>query len=287
MSSSFRQRVLNAQHFLKDPHLVASLLDRSALERGDVVYDIGAGRGIITEQLALRYKRVVAIEKDPCLVALLQRKFADRPNVAIHAGDFLRYPLPHKPYKVFANIPFNITTAIVSRLTEAQCPPEDAYLAMQREAAEMFLGRPGESLSTLLLKLDFATDIVHHFRREDFCPAPHVDVVLLRLRKRRQALLKNSERQGFRDFVVYSFTSWHPTLDVAFKSVFTSRQRKYIRGELAVDLDRAPAAVSLEQWLALFTYLQTVGSEQARQIVAGSEQHLRQQQKRLHRKTYG
>jgi len=74
---------------------------------------------------------------------------------------FLDYRLPRKPYKVFANIPFNITTAIVIRLTMAQYPPEDAYLAMQKEAAEKFLGKPHESLYAVLLKPWFEVEMVH------------------------------------------------------------------------------------------------------------------------------
>src|SRR5947199_4929505 len=119
MSSSFRQSIFYAQHFLKNPYLVASLLDRCSMGHDDVVYEIGPGKGIITEQLALRCKQVVAIEKDPHLVVRLQQIFVGRPNVTLHSGDFLHYPLPHQPYKVVANIPFNITAAIVTGLTTA------------------------------------------------------------------------------------------------------------------------------------------------------------------------
>ncbi len=85
---------------------------------------------------------------------------------------------------MFASIPFNITTAIVTRLTTASCPPDDTYLVVQREAANKFLGKPRESLYAVLLKPWFELDIVHLFRRSDFVPTPHVDVVMLRLRKR-------------------------------------------------------------------------------------------------------
>jgi 16S rRNA A1518/A1519 N6-dimethyltransferase RsmA/KsgA/DIM1 with predicted DNA glycosylase/AP lyase activity len=93
MSSSIRQSILYSQNFLKDPCLIASLLDRLDIRCDDVVYEIGPGKGIITEQLALRYKQVIAIEKDPRLAALLLQQFAHRSNVTIHAGDFLHYPL--------------------------------------------------------------------------------------------------------------------------------------------------------------------------------------------------
>jgi 23S rRNA (adenine-N6)-dimethyltransferase len=281
MSSSIHQSVLYSQNFLKDPCLVASLLHRLDIGSDDVVYEIGPGKGIITEQLALRYKQVVAIEKDPRLSALLLQKFADRPNVTIHSGDFLHYSLPCKPYKVFANIPFNITTAIVTRLTAAEYPPEDAYLTMQKEAAEMFLGKPHELLRTILLKPWFEMEIIHRFKRQDFIPAPRVDVVMLRLRKRGPPLVHSADRQYFRDFVVHIFTNRQPKLGTTLKSIFTRQQLKYVKRELGFDLDVTPTSIPFEQWLNLFGYFKTLGNEWAMQVISGSEKCLIQQQTRL------
>ncbi len=281
MSSSFRQSNFYAQHFLQDPRLVASLLDRGNIGPDDLVYEIGPGEGMITGQLALRCKQVVAIEKDPRLSALLLQKFADIPNVTIHDGDFLHYRLPRKPYKVFANIPFNITRAIVTRLTAARYPPEDAYLAMQKEAADMFLGKPHESLYTILLKPWFEVEIVHRFRRQDFVPKPRVDVVMLQLRKRGPPLVNRAAKQCFRDFVVYSFTTWRPSLGGILKGIFTGQQLKHIRRELGVELDATPTSLPFEDWLNLFEYFKNVGDEQAMHTIWGSEKRLRQQHKRI------
>jgi 23S rRNA (adenine-N6)-dimethyltransferase len=196
--------ILYSQNFLRVPALAASLLGKCDIGICDAVYEIGPGKGILTEQLGLRCKQVVAIEKDPRLAELLRRRFGSWPHVTIHQGDFLEYPLPHhQPYKVVANIPFNVTAAIVKKLTMAECPPGDAYLAMQREAAEALLGAPRESLRSLLLKPWFEAEVVHRFRRSDFMPLPHVDVVMLRLRKRGPPLVSSREGQCFRDFAVY------------------------------------------------------------------------------------
>ena len=281
MSSSFRQSIIYSQHFLKDSRLVASLLDSSTIGHDDVVYEIGPGKGIITEQLALRCKQVVAIEKDMRLSALLLQKFADTPNVTIHEGDFLHYHLPRKPYKVFANIPFNITTAIITRLTAAEYPPEDAYLAMQKEAAEMLLGKPHESLRSVLLKPWFEMEIGHRFRRKDFVPEPQVDVVMLRLRKRGQPLVNRADRQYFHDFVVYGFTAWRPTLGSLLKGFFTGQQLKRIRKELGVDFESTPTSLTFEQWLNVFECFKNIGNKQAMHAIVGSEKRLIQQQQRL------
>lgn len=281
MSSWPRERVLLSQNFLKSSQLVASLLDRFDLGGDNTVYEIGPGEGLITRQLAQRYRKVVAIEKDARLAHLLQRTFRDYPNVTIVAGDFLRHPLPHNPYKVFANIPFNITSAIVARLTDKERPVSEAYLIMQHEAAHMYLGIPGESLRSILLKPWFELEIVHRFRCADFVPVPHVDVVMLRLRKRGPPLVNAADRQLFRDFVVHMFTHWQPHQTTRLHEIFTRQQRRFIKRELGFDLDVKPTSISLEEWLALFNQLQRIGDAQIRRRLAGSEQRLLHQQRGL------
>jgi 23S rRNA (adenine-N6)-dimethyltransferase len=271
-----------SQNFLRDPVLVASLLDMCDIGGGDDVYEIGPGKGIMTEQLALRCKQVVAIEKDPHLAALLSRRFAGWTHVTIHHGDFLEYLLPrHRPYKVVANIPFNITAAIVNKLTMAECPPVEAHLAMQREAAEALLGAPRESLRSLLLKPWFELEVAHRFRRSDFMPAPRVDVVMLRLRKRGPPLVSSRERRCFRDFAVYVFTAWRPTVSATLASVFTKQQLQHLRRDLGFDFDVPPTSLPFEHWLTLFESFTTLTPDRARQLIAGSEDRLLRQQQRL------
>lgn len=283
MSASARSSILLSQNFLKHPALAASLLDACDLHAGDVVYEIGPGTGILTAQLARRCLRVVAIEKDPRLADRLRRRFAGTPQVTIHQDDFLEYPLPHRPYKVVANIPFNITAAIVHRLTMAARPPEEAYLMMQREAAAALLGEPHESLRSVLLKPWYEMEVVHHFRRTDFIPAPRVDVVMLRLRKRGPPLVHRADRQCFRDFVVYVFTARRSGVGSTLKGIFTARQLRHIQSDLSIDLATiaTPTSISFAHWLRLFEYFKTIRDDRALRVIAGSEERLLQQQRRL------
>ena len=219
-------------------------------------------------------------------MAALRRRFANTPNITIHEGDFLQFRLPDVHYKVFANIPFNISTAIVTKLTTAACPPDDSYLVMQKEAAGRFVGKRGESLYAVLLKPWFEPDIVYHFKRSDFMPAPRIDVVMLRLRKRGPPLIKRNDTQVFRDFVVYGFTAWQPSLRSTFKGIFTARQFKYVASSLDFDLDATPASIRFEQWLGLFDYIKRIGDGQSLRVIAGSERRLKQQQaaiQKIHR----
>lgn len=270
-----------AQNFLKSRSLVERLLDRCDIGPDDVVYEIGPGRGIITECLAQRCRKVIAVEKDPALVSALRSRFAGTASIKIHEGDFLEYCLPRSPYKVFANIPFNITSAIVTRLTMASIPPDDTYLIMQKEAAEKFLGEPCESLYSLLLKPCFALKLLHRFKRSDFAPGPRVDVVMLRLSKRGPPLLSRAEMPLFRDFVVYSFTAPQPSLRKSLKSVFTPRQFKLLSHNLHLDFAATPTSLCFEQWLALFDGFKHFAHPQAIHTILGSEMRLRQRQARL------
>ncbi len=271
------------QNFLRDPRQVERLLVLSSICPEDVVVEIGPGAGVITDCLAQRCRQVIAIEKDCALAERLQRRYASLTHVTIHAGDFLEFPLPKQAYKVFANIPFAITHEIVTRLTNAACPPQDAYLVMQREAAEKFCGVPREYLYSVLLKPWYAADIVYHFRRSDFMPIPSVEVVMLRLQKRGPPLVAANQRQLYRDFVAYGFTTRQPTLDHILRGILSHRQRRQASQTLAINLHATPSALAFPQWLQLFHYFAHAGSDQARQTISGSEHRLRQHQAQLHK----
>ncbi len=281
MSASSLPSLGVSQNTLRDPRLVASLIDRSSIVGEDLVVEIGPGKGIITAQLARRCKRVIAIEKDPALSAILRERFAREPNLVLRNGDFLSYPLPRGPYKVFANIPFHITSAIVARLTAAANPPEEACLVMQKEAALVYLGRPRASLRSILLYPWFELEIIHQFHSSDFTPQPRVAAVLLKIMKRNPPLVGRSDRRRFGDFVVYGFTAWQPTLGEAFKGVFTCRQMKQIGREAGIDLQSTPTDLEPEKWLRLFEIYKRIASPQAAALVCGSEARLQRQQSKL------
>lgn len=278
MSEPRRPRVRYAQNFLTDPRLVDRLLDASSIGPADLVYEIGPGEGIITERLVQRCRRVVAVERDPVLVRRLQRRFAAEPRVEIRAGDFIEVPLPSTPYKVFANIPFNRTAAIVTKLTRAACPPDDQYLVVQRDAADRFMGRRVTTLYAALLDPWFDVRVGFRFRRTDFTPPPGVEVVLLRIAKRGPPLVAGEHAQLYRDFVVSIFTAWRPGIGDALARVCTRAQVRQILAAASLAGGTKPSSLSLEGWLALGQAFQRGGGDAAHGRVAGAEARLLKQQ---------
>ena len=275
-----RTRAALSQNFLRDPRLADHLVRLAALDANDTVLEIGPGSGVLTARLVGRCRQVLAIEKDATLASRLTRRFASERAVAIFAADFLEFPLPSSRYKVFANIPFAITTAIVGKLTTGASPPEDAWLMMQREAAQRFLGEPGGTLAAALLHPWFAGQIRHTFRRSDFVPQPGVDVVLLNLARRSRPLIPDASDEGFRDLVTFVYTAWRPTVQAALATVLRASDCARIERAAGVDVRRPPSALAGDEWVAIAMAMQAHVAEPPA-AVRGAAARLSQQQANL------
>jgi len=273
-----------SQNFLKDSQLVAKLVSRSTIKQGDLVYEIGPGKGIIVEQLLKVGAEVVAIEKDKKLCEALRRRFKNKKKIKIICGDFLKFQLPRrKAYKIFSNIPFFLTADIIRKITSYTNPPQDAYLIVQEEPAKKFAGFPygKERQYSLLLKPWFILEILYHFKPTDFYPVPGVDVVLLRIKRREKPLIESSQAQLYRDFVVYGFNQWQPNLKKALKRIFTYKQFQRLARELGFELSAKPTDLDFKQWLGLFKYFLIGTTEHKKKYVNGAERKLKIQQKKL------
>ena len=136
MEKPYFRQLSHSQNFLADEKFVAKLVGRAHLSKSDVVVEIGPGNGIVTGQLAKVVGEVLAVEVDKALSEKLQKAIVPQlSNVKVINTDFLKWPLPKIPYKVFSNIPFNTTTDIIDRLLDNSNPPLETYLIMQKEAA--------------------------------------------------------------------------------------------------------------------------------------------------------
>ncbi len=274
-----------SQNFLRSPRLIERLLDAASITPDDVVLDLGAGDGALTAPLARRCRQVVAVEKDPHLAALLRTRFGDDDHVAVRYDDILHTTLPRGPYKVFSNLPFSTTTDVVTRLTAAPNPPDDAYLIVQREAAARFQGVPRSTLYAMKLDPWFETTVIHRFRRTDFVPAPGVDVVLMRMRKRGPPLIRRDLAQPYHDLVVYCFGAWQPTVYRTLVALLGVRPANTLSRTTGVDLRRPPSSMFADEWRQLTHTLNAPVYRAALSSIDGAEERLRRQQGGL-RKSY-
>ncbi len=243
-----------SQHFFRDPALAAAVVARLPLTRDDTIYEIGPGTGALTAPLAARVGRVVAVEIDPALCSSLRARFAASPNVRIVNADFLTYRLPRSPYTAVSNVPFAITTPIVTKLLTAPYPPRAAYLIVQAESAARFAGTPRETQYSVLAKPWFTFAVTRTFRRTDFAPAPRVDAALLAIRQRAGPLVMPADAEWYRAFVRYGFGWWRRSLKTSLRPVFSNMQFRRLADRLHFPLDATPTELTFAQWLGLFRF---------------------------------
>ena len=179
------------QNFLCDGNIIARIADAAALTKEDAVLEIGPGLGALTQQLALRAGKVVAVEIDSGLIPALEYTLSGLDNVKVIHGDFLRCDLSalHEelgggPFCVAANLPYYITTPIIMALLESGLPVKTMSFLIQKEVAERMAARPGtKSYGSLSIAVQYYTDaeLVLRVPPACFVPAPAVDSVVIRL----------------------------------------------------------------------------------------------------------
>ena len=242
-------------------------MSSSSVNGADVVYEIGPGTGIITRKLAQVAKKVIAVEQDPTLVHKLKNTFKRKPNVEIYQADCRDFEVTEIPYKMFSNIPFNITSNVVRNILFGDNPPVEAYLIMQKEAARRFSGTPNESQISVLTKPFFELGIVKDIMRQDFVPVPGVNVVLFHAKKRDGTLVDRGHLHLYEKFVTYGFGSWKKDLKTAYKRIFTYKQWKIMAKDIGFPLNVTPTQLTFEQWLSIFQCFLRLVSEEKKVIV--------------------
>jgi 23S rRNA (adenine-N6)-dimethyltransferase len=234
-----------SQYFLRSPRLIKGLVGHTTINKMDVVYDIGAGSGVIASVLAERCQSVVAVEYEPRMAEKLRANMAAHPNVSVYQGDFLTMPPPSSPYKVFANIPFHLSSPILRRLTEAGNAPSAIYLIVQKQFAnkllpdsDRFTGQLGMMVGPL-----FAVRVRKRLKRTDFWPHPNVDTVMVELIRRDEPLVPLAQMPAYRQFVTDCFST---------PKIFAAMPQK----AAGLPPEIKPSQMRLAQWVALFAIQQ-------------------------------
>ena len=229
------------QHFLVDEAVLDCILSAAELNHGDIVVEIGPGLGILTEGLAKRGARVIAVELDSRLVTLLRKRLSSLPDVRVVHGDILKLSPeqllaghlpasePDRGYKVIANLPYYITSPVLRHFLEGGARPSRMVVMVQKEVGEAIAARPGK-MSLLSVKTQFYSrpTIIAHVPAASFYPPPKVESVVLRLDVYSQAPIEVSDVASFFEVVMRGFSS----------------RRKQLRNSLAHSLEMPPGEVA-------------------------------------------
>ena len=180
------------QNFLFDPAIIDRIVAAGEVTANDVVLEIGPGAGSLTRCLAESAKEVIAVELDDRLIPILEYTLADYPNVKIVHGDILEIETSEvfktsevstsEVYKVIANIPYYLTSAIIRHLLESKTKPSLIVLTVQREVAERLCAQPPEmSVLAVSVQVYGEPHIVGKIPAGAFYPKPDVESAIVRI----------------------------------------------------------------------------------------------------------
>jgi 16S rRNA (adenine1518-N6/adenine1519-N6)-dimethyltransferase len=186
----FQPRKGLGQNFLVSEGTLRRIVATADLKPGDVVLEVGPGLGTLTRLLAQQAERVIAVELDQRLVEILSQILTDFPNVEIVQGDILEME-PGGPgglselstgYKVVANLPYYITSAVLRHLLTAKAKPQWIVVTVQREIAQRMIADPGQ-MSLLSVSVQFygRPRIVARIPAGAFYPVPKVNSAVVRI----------------------------------------------------------------------------------------------------------
>ena len=178
------------QNFLIDKGALRRVIWAADLKPSDVILEIGPGLGVLTEELAKRVKKVIAVEKDQLMINILKETLKSFDNTEIILGDILKLVsqknskinLPEN-YKVVANLPYYIANPIIRYFLElAQVTPLQMILMVQKEVAQRICAKPPH-MTLLAVSVQFYAEpkIVSFVSKKSFWPQPKVDGAIIKI----------------------------------------------------------------------------------------------------------
>lgn len=186
------------QNFLKDQMIPKKIVSKADILEDSLVIEIGPGAGALTKELGKVAKQVICYEIDDSLEEILDNELLNFSNVRIIYDDFLKRDIKHdlmdysyQHLYVVANLPYYITTPIITRLVEQNIDVEKIVVMIQKEVADRFCARPGtREYGSITVFLNYYFDLKKEFlvSRNLFIPKPNVDSIVISLTKKKELL---------------------------------------------------------------------------------------------------
>ncbi len=234
------------QNFLVDQAALEKIVAAAELTPDDAVLEVGAGLGALTKRLARNAGHVVAVELDQRLIPVLRSVLTDFDNVTLIQGDILTLDpaalvsaasiqrlASSTQYKVVANLPYYITSAVLRHLLEASLKPQRMVITVQREVAERIVAKPGQ-MSLLALSVQFygRPRLLFRIKPGSFYPSPEVESAVVQVDLHAAPPVPVEDTAAFFRVVRAGF----------------AQRRKQLRNGLAAGLRQSPDEVAAKLW---------------------------------------
>ena len=244
------------QNFLIDSNILDVIGRAAALDRDDVVLEVGGGLGVLSEYLAPRVAHVHVVEVDRRLAPPLRDALDPYANTTLHLADAVKLDLAAlrpAPTKVVANLPYGVAAGVILRTIE-QLPDAQTWVAMvQKEVGERFAasaGTPAYGVPSVLAQLACHVRVLRPIARTVFVPMPNVDSVLVGLQRHSPA-----PEPGLRALVQQGFAHRRKALARSVSLATGSDSRERVRAALEAmgrPADARAETLAPEEWRALY-----------------------------------
>lgn len=237
------------------------LFDKTALDtiakevsKEDTIIEIGPGLGTLTAILVEKAKKVIAVELDEKMVEILKDRFKLYNNIEILNEDILKVDIDKislnvKTVKIVANLPYYITTQIVTKLLKTNV--KDITILIQKEVAQRICAKPGEKKAgaiTYFVNYYADAQILQNVAKESFIPSPEVEssIVKIKIRDKKRVEVKNEEQ--FFEIIRTNFNQRRKTILNSLSSIIEKEKLKNILKELEISENIRGENLTLEQY---------------------------------------
>ncbi|MBL8012711.1 MAG: ribosomal RNA small subunit methyltransferase A [Candidatus Omnitrophica bacterium] len=257
-SKIHRAKKYLGQNFLIDPHIIERIIESCQLSKEETIIEIGPGTGALTRHLKNRVKTLIAIEKDKALAASLTKELAGS-NVKIIEGDFLELDLASivsktGPIKLIGNLPYYISTPILTKVIEQRKHVTNFYLTVQREFAQRLGAHPGtKEYGSLSCFVQYYARVQPLFLIKSTCfkPRPKVDSGFLRINIRQVPEYPSRDEQFLFQVIRQGFNQRRKTLLNALSVIISKARLEIILNAMGLNIQARAEQLSLEKFVLL------------------------------------
>lgn len=247
------------QNFLMDDNIIKKICEISNIDKETNVIEIGPGLGFLTKELSQRAKQVLCYEVDGDMIKILTNKFSSS-NVIIKYQDFLKANIDEDIKKIFssdnvivvANLPYYITTAILTKILNESKYIKQLTVMMQEEVAQRICGTPStKDYNALSVLIQYYTNTTNAIKVPSsvFFPAPKVDSSVVLIKKKDTITNKVLDEKYFKTFIYTIFAQRRKTLINNLKKLtkFDYEKTSEIFNELNIDLSVRAEKLSVDE----------------------------------------
>lgn len=253
------------QNFLINDDVIEKIIEKSQIEKNDLIIEIGPGLGVLTNLLLEKSDNVVAIELDKRMVEIISKRFILKNNLQIINEDVLKVDLNKlinerkkqtniNKVKIVANLPYYISTPIIMKLLEEKLEIDEIIVMVQKEVAQRLVAKTGtKDVGAITYAVEYFSEAekVIDVPKESFIPSPKVESAVIKLKIRKEAHVRVKDEKMLFNIIQKSFSQRRKTLVNALvngKIVESKEKAEKILKELNINENIRGEKLTLEDF---------------------------------------